>query len=426
VKRISAAAALRALPASVRPLVRRIAERGETLGIGVHLVGGPVRDLLLARPLVDVDLLVEVRDGRQASPAATLARRAARAGERSVAHPRFGTAQLIGAGGSVDLAVARSEIYAKPGALPSVAPGTLEQDLARRDFSVNALAIPLNGVARKGRPALVDPHGGRLDLAARRLRILHAGSFHDDPTRALRAARFASRLGFRLEAGSRRALGTAIAARAFDAVSGDRFRAEFSRAFRDAEADLATTLALLDRWHVLPTLAAGLGPGRRSALRRLRTLLDDSSLAAEPLLTGLMVWLAPQAVPVRRRLVKRLSLAGRPAARVLALPSVARRLERWLSRPAPRSADDVRLAPVPHEERLACAAAASAAVRARILAHAARAQNLELPLDGRDLVALGLQGPAVGRALARLRAAVLDGDVRSRAEALAWVRRPRG
>jgi tRNA nucleotidyltransferase (CCA-adding enzyme) len=409
----------------VRPLVQRIAERGETLGIGVHLVGGPVRDLLLGRPLVDVDLLVEARDGRHASPAATLARRAARAGERSVAHPRFGTARLVAAGGSVDLAAARSEIYAKPGALPSVVPGTLEQDLARRDFSVNALAIPLNGVARKGRPALVDPLGGRLDLAARRLRILHARSFHDDPTRALRAARFASRLGFRLEAGSRRALGTAIAARVFDAVSGDRFRAELSRAFGDAEADVGTTLALLDRWPGLPALAAGLGPGPRPALRRLRTLLDASSLAAEPLLAGLMVWLAPQPAPVRRRLVERLGMVGRPAARVLASPSVVRRLERSLSRPAPRSADDVRLAPVPHEERLACAAAASAAVRARILAHAAREQSLELPIDGRDLVALGFQGPAVGRALARVRAAVLDGAVSSRGEALAWVRRPR-
>jgi hypothetical protein len=80
---------------------------------------------------------------------------------------------------------------------------------------------------------------------------------------------------------------------------------------------------------------------------------------------------------------------------------------------------------VPHEERLACAAAASAAVRARILAHAAREQSLELPIDGRDLVALGFQGPAVGRALARVRAAVLDGAVSSRGEALAWVRRPR-
>ncbi|MEN8162447.1 MAG: hypothetical protein ABFS41_20415, partial [Myxococcota bacterium] len=256
-KRIGAAAARRALPAPLAPLVTRIAESGERLGLGVHLVGGPVRDLLLGRPLVDVDLLVEVRHRMQPEPAAALARRAARAGERAVAHPRFGTARLIGERGAVDLATARSEIYPKPGALPLVRSGTLEQDLARRDFTVNALAIPMNRVAREGRPAFLDRFGGRADLTARRLRILHAGSFHDDPTRALRAARFASRLGFRLEAGSRRALRAALAAGAFDGVSGQRFRAELARGFADAEADPGATLAWLARWGVLEALARG-------------------------------------------------------------------------------------------------------------------------------------------------------------------------
>jgi tRNA nucleotidyltransferase (CCA-adding enzyme) len=417
--------ALRALPASVRPLVERIAEGGEALGLGVHLVGGPVRDLLLGRPVGDVDLLVEARNGSQASPAAKLARRVVRAGERSVVHSRFGTAQLIAAHAVVDLAGARSEVYAKPGALPIVRPGTLEQDLARRDFSVNALTIPLNGVARRGRPALLDPLGGWPDLEAGRLRILHERSFHDDPTRALRAARFASRLGFRLEAASRRALATALSARAFDAVSGERFRAEFARAFGDTDADSGTTLAWLDRWRVLEALARGLGPGSRSALKRLGRLQRQTSLEAEPLLAGLMVWLAPQATPVRQRLVRRLTLLGRPAERVLRSAAGMRRLERSLSRPAPLSADDARLAPLPLEERLACAATARASVRARILVHAEKERSLTLPLDGRDLIALGFRGPAVGRALARVRAAVLDGEVGSRAEALVRAGRPR-
>lgn len=425
-KRIGAAVALRALPASARPLVERIAESGEALGLGVHLVGGPVRDLLLGRPLVDVDLLVEARHGSHASPAAKLARHVVRAGERSVVHPRFGTAQLIAAEAVVDLAGARSEVYAKPGALPIVKPGTLAQDLTRRDFSVNALTIPLNGVARKGRPGLLDPLGGRPDLETGRLRILHERSFHDDPTRALRAARFASRLGFRLETTSRRALRAAISAHAFDAVSGERFRAEFARAFSDAHADSGATLASLDRWGVLRALVHGLGPGSRSALKRLGGLQREKDLEGEPLLAGLMVWLAPQAAPVRRRIVRRLTLQGRPAERVLRSAAVMRRLERSLSRPAPLSADDARLAPLPPEERVACAATAGASVRARILAHAEKERSLTLPLDGRDLIALGFRGPAVGRALLRVRAAVLDGEVGSRAEALARVGRPRG
>jgi tRNA nucleotidyltransferase (CCA-adding enzyme) len=395
------------------------------MGLGVHLVGGPVRDLLLDRPLVDVDLLVEVRRGTQPEPAAALARRTARAGERAVAHARFGTARLIGAGGAIDLATARSETYPGPGALPVVRAGTLDQDLGRRDFTVNALAIPLNPAAREGRPALVDRFGGRADLAARTLRILHAGSFHDDPTRALRAARFASRLRFRLEGGSRRALRAALGAGAFDGVSGERFRAELARGFEDAEADPGVTLALLARWGVLEALARGADAGPRGPLRRLRALLTDATLPAEPLLAGLMVWLAPQTPRARRRLVARLALVGRPAERVLGYPAVARRLGQALTRPARPSADDARLAPLPAEERIAFASSAPAPARRRVLAHARRERGVALPVDGRDLLAHGLQGPAVGRALARIRAGVFDGEIRSRAEALALVARSR-
>jgi tRNA nucleotidyltransferase (CCA-adding enzyme) len=421
-KRADAAAARKALPQGVRGLVERVGAAGERLGVGVHLVGGPVRDLLLGRPLLDVDLLVEAS---LAEAALQVARAAVRPEERIVAHARFGTLSVFAPAGVVDLAQTRAERYAAAGALPTVRAGTLEEDLFRRDFSVNALAVPLNRVARKGRPALVDLVGGRRDLAARTLRVLHPRSFHDDPTRALRAARFAARLGFRLERESVAALRAARAAGAFGAVSGARYRAELERSFADAGADAGQVLRRLADWGVLAALVPGLGlpPATARALHWLGLLLaaPPPSLAPDPLLAGLMRWLAAEPPARRRRTLARLVLTGRPAARVLGFPALERSLRRALVRPASRGADDARLRALPAEELLALAAGAPAAARRRVLRHANEDRAIALPLDGTDLLALGFGGPALGRALAALRRAWLDGRVADREQALAYV-----
>jgi tRNA nucleotidyltransferase/poly(A) polymerase len=414
--------ARRALPPELARRVDALAQAGDRLGLGVALVGGPVRDLLLGRKGVDVDLIVEPRAGAEDEPARRLAEAVLEAGEAIVAHARFGTVTLAGPAGAIDLAVARAERYPAPGALPVVSPGTLEQDLARRDFGVNAMAIPLNAAARTGRGALVDPLGGRADLAARRLRVLHARSFHDDPTRAFRAARFAARLGFRLDGGSRRALAAALAAGAFGAVSGERFRAELAKLF--AERDPGRALAGLERWGVLAGLSRGLAlaPEARRALSRLGPLLATGLAdgAADALETGLCVWLAPLAPAVRRRALERLALRGRPAERVQGFPALARRAGRGLLRARSRGAADAVLRELGREELLALAAGADAANRRRILRHAREDRVLRLPVDGSDLVALGLAGPALGRMLAAIRRACLDGEVRDRTQALVF------
>ncbi len=172
----------------MHPELAAVREAG---GDPVYLVGGAVRDLLLGRGRADIDLVVE-------GDAAALAERL---GAEVTAHERFGTAKVKLNGHEVDIAGARSESYPQPGALPVVERGAdLAADLRRRDFTINAMAIPL-----RGEPRLIDPHGGEADLAMRQLRVLHDGSFVDDPTRALRAARYAARFGFGLEARHRRA-----------------------------------------------------------------------------------------------------------------------------------------------------------------------------------------------------------------------------
>ena len=166
--------------------LRRRATEGR---LPCYLVGGPVRDLLLGVPLRDLDVSIE-RDAT--ALAAVLAEEL---GAKLTIHRRFGTATLTLSGEHVDLVTARKEVYPRPGALPKVSPGTIIDDLARRDFSVNAIALPLSA-ARSG---VVDPHGGADDLERRIIRTLHSASFVDDPTRMMRAVRYERRLGFSLE-----------------------------------------------------------------------------------------------------------------------------------------------------------------------------------------------------------------------------------
>jgi len=182
-------------------------------GQRLALVGGVVRDLLLHRHhqdpwrgLPDLDLVVEgqAADLVARLPAALEHQFATAIPLRQQPHGRYGTVELklqlpqcLGGSWLVDLASARREVYATPASNPMVSPGTLEQDLERRDFTVNAMALELvHGGLVEGQ--LLDPHGGQSDLAARQLRFLHPQSLSDDPTRMLRAARYAARLGMEL------------------------------------------------------------------------------------------------------------------------------------------------------------------------------------------------------------------------------------
>ena len=150
----------------------------------IYLVGGAVRDVLMGVEITDIDLVTE---GDAAVVASGLS-------EDALIHERFGTAEVMVDGIRIDVATARTEIYAFPGALPEVSPASIAEDLARRDFTINAMAIALD------KPGdLLDPHGGRADLARGVVRVIHPFSFADDPTRALRAARYAARFGFSLD-----------------------------------------------------------------------------------------------------------------------------------------------------------------------------------------------------------------------------------
>lgn len=425
-RRPSPGEVLRSLPDPVAALVRRVLDAADARELGVHLVGGPVRDLLLGRPVRDVDLLVEPAGGRDA---AALAREAATPGMRVTPHDRFGTVTLRSERAVLDLATVRRETYAHEGALPTVAPGTLEEDLLRRDFTVNALALPLSMRARRSHSGIVGVERSLEDLAAKRLRVLHGRSFHDDPTRALRAARFAPRLGFTVTRDSRAALRGSLRDGAFGRVSGERWRRELTKLFDDSREGLdpARALRLLDDWHVLAALEPGLCFERSAApaLRRLgRAVASPPWSAARwlPWVSGLALWLEPLPAALRRRALRRFAVRGEHARLILDFHVHRTRWLAALERARGRGASDAVLIEADEHSLHALHAVAPPALRRRIARWANEDRNRRLPLNGRDLLELGLEGPSVGRALVRIRIAVLDGAVATREEALALAR----
>jgi len=209
-------------PKELLELLRDTSKEASKLGQRVYLVGGIVRDLLLGYPNFDLDLVTE-------GDAVELANRIARiSGAGLVIYPRFSTAKIKSGDFAIDIATARSETYARPGALPAVTPSSIEKDLFRRDFSINAMAISLTA---EDYGQLLDPHRGKDDLHSHLIRILHPDSFSDDATRILRAIRYEQRLGFNLERETARLLKRDISM--LDTISGDRIRHELELIFRE-------------------------------------------------------------------------------------------------------------------------------------------------------------------------------------------------
>jgi tRNA nucleotidyltransferase (CCA-adding enzyme) len=339
--------------------------REAAAGIEAYVVGGAVRDALLGAERADLDLVVE---GDIAPLAEAL-------GGELREHERFSTATVRNGSLHVDLARSRAEEYEHPGALPEVHPAPLADDLARRDFTVNAMAIPLTEGGE-----LIDPQGGLDDLKAGLLRVLHPRSFFDDPTRALRAARYAARLGFELEPGTAELLrGTTDLC----TVSEDRVDAELLKIA--AEPQAARALELLGEWGVLDVddYAAEL-------VRRLDALLAAPPWAGYADRVGAVAAVARGAAADQEALP-----ASSPGA-----PSAGRRLAAGHT-----------------PEALAIGRARGASW---LDDYAGNWRHVELEIDGGDLIEAGVeQGPALGRGLRAALDAKLDGDASGREQELA-------
>jgi tRNA nucleotidyltransferase (CCA-adding enzyme) len=339
--------------------LRRIAER-----VPAYLVGGVVRDLLLGLEGGDLDVAIEGDAEKLADlPGFELEREGL-----------FLTGRLDLDDLRIDISQARAETYPQPGALPQVRPATILDDLARRDFTFNAMAFPL---ARDGE--LVDPHGGAADLGDGLLRVLHNRSFVDDPTRALRAARYAARFGFELEPETGRLLRETD----LSTVSDDRVQNELRRTA--AEPDPAAVVQLILDWGLMPSLDPE-APRRVAEVTRLA--------AGEPW-AG---WVDPE-LAVTLAIVRPLPEIRELAAATPERPSEAVRLaERW------------------DPAQLLVARALGAEWLDR---YAAEWRNVGLEITGDDLLAAGIpEGPAIGHGLEAALSGKLDGELSGRDQEL--------
>ena len=409
----------RRLDPAARATLDRLVAEAELRAAPLYAVGGVVRDLLREStssprrravssvdpdlPFVDLDLAVE---GDAAAIAAPVV---AELDADVVRHDRFGTLSLRIAGATIDLARTRRERYARPGALPDVEPAPIEVDLARRDFSVNAMALALSG---PGRGRLLDLQGGAADLERGLIRVLHAESFRDDPTRLIRACRYAARIDGRL------APGTGAQARAsrrdLASLSADRFGEAWGRLLQDAAAREALRRAAALRlpqarqagWALQPRVlraltgldgdAAGfwalcglsLAADIVATLPRACTLLREERRALED----------GSALRAKRGALGRASLPDSGAAALLRPHGDAAKRAAalfWRGRAGERAGHDLR-----------------------------EWVGVGSPIDAAELIALGVPpGPAVGAGLRRLRDAVIDGDLRPGRRGAAAARR---
>jgi len=366
------------------------------------LVGGAVRDLLLGRNTVDLDVAIE---GDARAVARELAERL---GGEAKEHERFGTATVRAGDLVVDLATTRRETYAEPGALPEVEPAGLAEDLGRRDFTINAMALDLNG-ADVGR--LEDPNGGRDHLSAGVIRVLHGQSFIDDPTRLLRALRYEARFGFRMDEETERLAREAAAGAGFSTVSGARVRDELLDLLREAEAPTAVA-----RMHELE-LDRALDPSLEADPELVAsTLLACAETGADPALAGLAA-LVSSAPGELRDWVEDLHLLRQQADAVVRAaqkgPQLASTLENEL---APSAVHAVLSCEPP--EALAMALARGAPGDP-VLRYLADLRGVRLEISGDDLIQAGVpESPELGRALEETLRRKLDGEVSGREQEL--------
>jgi tRNA nucleotidyltransferase (CCA-adding enzyme) len=391
------------LPRQLLELVQDISGQAAKRGQRVYLVGGVVRDLLLGYPNFDIDLVVE-------GDAVKLAQQAAETSQaKLLAHHRFGTAKLRYENFTLDLATARKETYTRPGALPAVTPGTLKDDLIRRDFSINAMAISLTA---NDYGELVDPYQGKNDLEHRLIRILHPESFSDDATRILRAIRYEQRLCFELETQTAQLLKRDIPM--LDTISGDRIRHELELIFKEKLPEFVIQrLAELGVLQKISLALKGDGwlAGKFDKARRLKKPAQLPSLYFCLLIYSLSESSIEQ-------FLTRLNISGKLSRAMRHTLRLKTRLP-LLDKPALKSSEIYYLLREYEPVAIQANALASESTTAQrhLQLFLTKLRYVRTALDGEELKGLGISaGPEMGKVLQILHKAKLDGEVRTKAD----------
>lgn len=411
-------------------LLRALGNLADESGASLYLVGGVVRDLLLKREIWDLDLTIE-GDG------IAFARLVANQyGAGLAVFERFATARLTFLDGlKMDLATTRRESYAQPALLPTVQPASIEEDLSRRDFTINAIAVQLNP-HRFGR--VLDPYGGQRDLHACIIRVLHAGSFHDDPTRIFRAIRFEQRFGFRLERTTSRLLTQAASTNLIQRLSGPRLQNEILLLL--AEHDPVRAIARLAQLKLLRFLHRRLRYTKN--VRQVVTAVPKALVwwarrfpasEIDRPIVYLMALLSESSPAVAASVIRRLALSREQAKHVSAGRSwVDRALRRLTGKETIRPSQAYRLLADFSDEALVLLLSKQVCkqqgvglilLKRRLVAHM-KNRTVKTALTGRDLQAMGLEpGPRYKIILGKLLDARIDGMITTEAEERVFVRK---
>jgi tRNA nucleotidyltransferase (CCA-adding enzyme) len=411
-------------------LLRELGNLADEGGVSLYLVGGVVRDLLLNRENWDLDLTVE-GDGIAFARLVAI-----QYGAGLAVFERFATARLSFPGGlKMDIATTRRESYAQPALLPTVQPASIEEDLSRRDFTINALAVQLNQ-QQFGR--MLDPYGGQSDLRARTLRLLHAGSFQDDPTRIFRAIRFEQRFGFHLERSTSRLLGQAASTNLIRQLSGPRLQNEILLLL--AERNPVRAIARLEQLKLLRFLHRRLCFTKNvqqtvtavpKALAWWLRRFPDSVIDGP--IVYLMALSSECSPAVVAAMIRRLALSREQAKKV---STGRRRVDHVLKRLTDKGklqpsqicrlledfSDEACVLLLAKQQRVQSVVRLSPLKRQLVAYMKNRA--MKTVLTGRDLQALGLQpGPQYSTILGKLLDARIDGAVATEAEERVFVQK---
>jgi len=390
------------LPAELLGFMQAAAAIAGYQGQRLYLVGGVVRDLLLGRTNFDLDLMTE-------GDAISLSRQLANItlGKTTI-HSRFNTAKLRWHRWSIDITTARSETYDRPGALPRVKPGSLADDLFRRDFTINTMAVQLNP-GRYGE--LIDPHRGRDDLEHRTIRVLHERSFTDDATRIWRGLRYEQRLDFRIEPDTLRLLKRDIPM--LGTISSNRIRYELEMVLREEHPE--KVLRRADELRVLPGIHPAL-KGDRWLAEKFEQVRQSSSPVSPPAGLYLALLTYPLIGEEIEQIILNLKLPNSLARVLRDTGSLKTRLGA-LADPglSPSTTYSTLYGCSPVAVSAIATASDSPAVRQHARLFLNRLRYIKPALSGDDLKRLGIPpGPRIKEALSMLHKARLDGKVTSK------------
>ena len=412
------------LPKETVGLLKRIGALADSMGINAYIVGGIVRDIVMERVSFDIDIVVE-------GDAGAFARRAGQELRgRTVEYRQFATATVYCRDGrKIDFATARKESYPYPAALPVVSPGTIKDDIMRRDFSVNALALCIN---KKAFGRLVDYTGGMRDIVQKRMRILHTQSFIDDPTRIVRAIRFAVRFGFVFDSTTRALMRQAIKRGMLRQVKPPRLWRELHLLFKEPDPKKCiVALARYDLQCIHPRLKLIratkkiLGVLERSVAWCAARLAEGRTFEAWlPYFIALIGHLSRREINwiIGRFCLTRAERKGILSYAALDKKELFKALKKTNVRP---SEVFKRLKPLSLEAiALLHAQATTPVIKTRLGDFLAQYDRVRVYVTGNELKSLGVKpGKQFGTVLTKILHGRLDGKLRTKEDELAFIRR---